>query len=329
MNGGDFGRFFENKHLLITGGAGYVATNVLQLLKGTECRVTRLDRPGASLLPLNEIPEVKDLAGDVCSRLLWEEALNGIDVVLHFAAQTSVYKANENPTADLEVNFLPMMHLLETCRLKGWRPIVLFASTVTIAGIPQALPVNETHPDNPITVYDLHKLMAENYLEYYARQGFVRGAILRLANVYGPGPKSSSADRGVLNLMMRKALKGEPLSIYGQGDYVRDYVYVEDVALAFLEACANVDRVNAQHFVIGSGKGYTLLEAFNLVADRVALKTGQRVPIRHIESPTVQSAIETRNFVADSSKFCRATGWKAKYPLSEGIDRTLASFLQP
>jgi nucleoside-diphosphate-sugar epimerase len=129
--------------------------------------------------------------------------------------------------------------------------------------------------------------------------------------------------------MMRKALNGEPLSIYGKGDYLRDYVYVEDVALAFLEACAKVDRVNGQHFVIGSGKGHTLLEAFNMVAERVALKTGRRVPVQHIEPPTAQSAIETRDFVADSSKFFQATGWKAKYPLSEGIDRTLASFLQP
>ena len=198
---------------------------------------------------------------------------------------------------------------------------------MTEAGIPTRLPVDETHPDTPITIYDLHKLMAESYLKYYSGQGIIQGAILRLANIYGPGPKSSSADRGVLNVMVRKALNGEPLTVYGKGDYLRDYVYVEDVARAFLMAGANIEPVNSQHFVIGSGQGCTLAEAFNLVAERVALKAGQPVPVTHVEPPTPQSPIEARNFVADTTRFWQATGWKARVSLTEGIDRTIDVFL--
>jgi nucleoside-diphosphate-sugar epimerase len=188
--------------------------------------------------------------------------------------------------------------------------------------------VDETHHDQPVTVYDLHKWIAENYLKHYAREGVVRGTTLRLSNVYGPGPKSSSADRGVLNAMIRKALNGEPLTVYGKGDNLRDYVYVQDVVRAFLMAVGNIESVNGQHFVIGSGQGYTLAEVFNLVADGVSRKTGQRVPVIHIEPPTLQSVIEARNFVADSSKFSRATCWQATYPLPVGIALTIESFLQ-
>ena len=316
------------KRILISGGAGYLGTSLVNLLKDVNCHIIRLARPGGTrLAPVNGVAQFEDVTGDVRKRATWERTLEGVDMVLHFAARTSAYAANENPLADLDGNVVPMLHLLETCRQQGWRPTVSFASTVTIVGIPTRLPVDETHPDNPITVYDLHKLMAERYLKYYSGQGTVRGVVLRLANVYGPGPKSSNAGRGVLNMMVRKALNGEPLTVYGKGDYLRDYVYVEDVVCAFLMAGANIERVNGQHFVIGSGQGHTLAEAFNLVAELVGLKTGQRVSVTHIEPPTPQSPIEARDFVADTTRLSQATGWQARVLLTEGIDRTIDAFL--
>src|SRR6185369_8459534 len=198
--------------------------------------------------------------------------LSNIDIVFHCAAQTSIYIAEQDLLADLNINVVPMVHLLETCREKGIRPTILFSGTVTETGLPSILPVNEEHVDHPITVYDLHKWIAENYLLHYARSSLVRGAVLRLANVYGPGPKSSSADRGVLNMMIRKALKGEPLTIYGEGNFLRDYIYIEDVASAFLEAAANIDELNGHYFIIGSGTGSTIADAIHLVADLVKRK---------------------------------------------------------
>ena len=317
----------SSKRWLITGGAGYLATNVIGQLQNANCCVTRLDRPGANFESIDGVVQVEDLSGDIRDHNIWASALNGVDVILHFAAQTSVYVANENPQADFEINVLPLVHMLETCRQTGHCPVVMFSGTVTEMGLPNSLPVDETHPDNPITVYDLHKLMAENYLKYYARQGWVKGAVLRLANVYGPGPRSSSADRGVLNMMIRKALQGETLTIYGAGNYVRDYVYVGDVASAFLSAVDNIERVNGEYFVIGSGHGVTIAEAVNLVADRVALKLGNRPPVVHISPPAHLALIETRNFVADTSRFSNATGWRAIVSLTEGIDLTIERFL--
>lgn len=315
------------KRILITGGAGYLATNLVGLLQDVDCHIVRLVRPGAIFTPVTGTAHIKEVIGDVRERTTWERVLEDIDVVFHFAAQTSAYVANEDPPGDLDCNVVPMLNLLETCRKQGRRPAVLFSSAVTVAGIPSRLPVDETHPDRPMTVYDLHKLMAEDYLKYYVNQGIVRGAVLRLANVYGPGPKSSRSDRGILNQMVRRAVAGEALTVYGQGDHLRDYLYVEDVALAFLEAAERIEAVNGRHFVVGSGKGCTIAQALNLVADRVALRTGKRVAVTHIDPPFPQLPIEARDFVADSRLFHQATGWQPRYSLSEGIDRTIEAFL--
>ena len=298
---------FTGKGILITGGAGYLASNLVSLLKDVNCRII-------------------DLAGDVCDLSVLERNLERIDFIFHFAAQTSTYVANDAPIADQADNVMPMIYLLEACRRRGGCPTVCFSSTVTIAGISERLPVNETQPDHPLTMYDLHKQIAEQYLRWYAEQGYVRGVILRLANVYGPGPRSSSSDRGILNQMIRRALEGMPLTVYGAGDYLRDYVYVEDVVRAFVAAARHGEKLNGQYFVIGSGQGHTIVEAIQMIAERGAAKTGIRVPVLHVEPPDSLSLIEKRHFVADSTRFRDATGWNAHYTLAEGIDGTMEAF---
>ena len=322
---------YVRKRILVTGGAGYVACGLVRTLSTVSASVIRLCRPGARgrggsrpvTLP-DAVARIDDVWGDVCDPDVWTRILPGVDFVFHLAAQTSVPRANEDPVADLDGNVRPMLHLLETCRRNRHAPVVLFAGTVTQTGIPLRLPVDETHPDAPVTIYDLHKLVAENYLKYYASGEVVRGATLRLANVYGPGPQSSSADRGVLNRMVRMALEGQALTVYGSGEYLRDYVYVDDVTAAFLVAGARIERMHGQHFVIGSGTGHTLAQAVNLVADRVELKTGFRAPVRHVDPPAPLHPIEARNFVADTTRFGAATGWSPRVSLVEGIDRTIA-----
>jgi nucleoside-diphosphate-sugar epimerase len=318
--------FFSGKVILITGGAGYLASTLVSLLKHADCRIIRLDREDACREPVTGTAEVSDLNGDVRDPSVWEKCLEEVDYIFHFAAQTSTYIANANPPDDQAINVMPMLHLLEACRRLGICPTVCFSSTVTVAGIPESLPVNESHPDHPLTAYDLHKQMAEQYLRWYAEQGFVQGVILRLANVYGPGPRSSRSDRGILNQMIRRSLAGEPLTIYGAGDRIRDYVYVEDVARAFIAAAHQSNALNGQSFVIGSGQGHTIAEAMQMIAERATEKTGRTVQVRHIDPPGSLSPIEERNFVADTRRFSKMTGWRAHHTLAEGIDKTLEAF---
>ncbi len=318
---------FEGRRLLITGGAGYIATSVLGCLRGSGAHVIRFDRPGAAFPPAGAGVTVEDITGDVTHTSTWD-LLERVDVVIHLAGQTSTYAANADPAADFELNVRPMLGLLERCRQHRRRVDVLFAATATQVGVTTEWPVDEAHADRPATIYDLHKWLAEGYLMHYAREGFVRGVALRLANVYGPGPRCSSQDRGVLNAMIRRAVTGETLTIYGRGEHVRDYVYVDDVAAAFLMAACRIDDVNARHFLIGSGQGITIAQALSLVADRAAAKTGRRPPVVHVDPPADLSRIESRDFVADTRRFRAATGWEPRVSLADGIDRTIEAVSQ-
>ena len=318
---------FKDKNILLTGGAGYLGTNLANALKDVECTVCRLDRADSVFEPVHGVARVNDLAGDVRYPSAWEGAIRDADIVYHFAAQTSTYVANENPSADLENNVMPILRLLELCRQTGRKKSVLFSSTATVVGLVSRLPVDENFPDNPVTIYDLHKLMAEQYLKYFARLEVVSGTILRLSNVYGPGPKSSRPDRGILNQMTKRAVEGNPLTVYGDGNYLRDYVHVEDVVMAFLNAASNIETLNGNHYVVGSGHGYTIKESMQLIANRVFLRTGCKVPIKHVEPPTPQSPIEYRNFVADTNNFNTLTGWKASFDLVQGIDQMIERLL--
>ncbi len=318
---------FEHQTILITGAHGYIGSNLVSLLKESACRVIRVTRHEPVFEPVVGSCQVDDIQADVRDPELWSRVLPGVDVVFHLAAQTSTYVANENPHADVEANVTPMLNLLHACRVHALSPTVIFAGTVTQAGLPTALPVDESHRDEPVTAYDVHKLMAEQYLKYYVREGVVRGASVRLANVYGPGPESTSADRGVLNMMIRNALDGHVLAIHGTGEFTRDYIYVKDVANAFVAAAQAIDHTNGRHFVIGSGVGRTIAEAIHCVADRVALSTGRKVEVAHVDPPATQSIIEQRNFVADTSAFTKATGWTPRVTLNEGIDQTVEAWV--
>jgi nucleoside-diphosphate-sugar epimerase len=318
---------FTGKRLLITGSSGFLASGLIARVKEASCHlrcVTRSPTPPAAMEGGRATFE--HVAGDIRERVFWRKILPDVNFVFHFAAQTSVYAADQNPAEDLDSNVQPMLRLLETCREQGWRPGILFAGSVTECGLPVTLPVNETHPDRPVTIYDWHKLLAESYLEHYVRLGWARGATLRLANIYGPGPASGKPDRGILNQMMRRALRGEPLTLHGDGQQVRDYLFITDAAEAFLAAAVHLEKTNGEHFVLGGGQGHTLAQAFGLVAERATALTGCAATINPIEPPQGLSRIEDRNFVADTSRFHSLTGWTPRVALAEGIDLTLKSF---
>lgn len=319
---------YGGRRIVVSGGAGYLAHGLALALADIPCSVLLLARPGGRLPdPPAGVAHVEILACDVRMSGAWQKALEGADVIFHLAAQTSAPVADADPPADLDANVMPMLHLLEACRSMRAAPVVLFAGTVTAAGVPQRLPVAENHPDRPVTVYDLHKLVAERYLGHYARLGIVRGATLRLANVFGPGPRSGSGDRGILNQMISKAVRGETLTVFGSGDSIRDYVFIDDVIAAFLSAGRAADNLDGRHFVIGSGRGRRIIEAVTEIADRVGHRTGLRSDVVHVEPPVGLLAIDARDFVADIGAFRAVTGWEPSVRFGDGIERTIDALL--
>lgn len=311
---------------LITGGAGYLGSSLARQIAARGDRARRLFRGDKQPEPLaNEL--IEDFSGDITSPADLARALVDVDVVLHLAAQTSIYVADQDPLADLDVNVRPMLGLLEACRARGGCPTVVLASTATLAGISPQLPVGPDAPDEPATTYELHKQLAEQYLKHYVRKGVVRGCSLRLANVFGPGPKSSRPDRGILNGMVRRALAGETLKIFGTGEFLRDYIYVDEAARAFLCAAEHADAVNGRHFFLANGVGHTLANAVRLVASLVGERTGKPVPVEHVPAPATLAPIESRSFVADVEPLWQAAGFRAQVSLEQGLRQTIDYFL--
>ena len=320
-----FSEFYKNKHIFITGASGYIAWNLIRALAQFECSVVCLSRNAKKIEKQKGNARIKVIAGSYQDKDIYLKAVNNIDIVYHLASQTSVYEAENNPLSDYEANVLPMQLLLEACRKIETCPIIIFSGTSTQCGMPDKLPVDENAIDDPITTYDFHKLQAERWLKFYTRQGWIRGVSLRLTNVYGPGPKSSSLDRGILNMMIQKALHGEELTIYGSGEHIRDYLYIDDIVSAFLYVPIHINETKGKHFIMGSGIGTTIHDAVKLVGELASEYTGRKVSVTSVEIPNTLLPIEFRNFVADISHFSAITGWSPAFMLAKGINVTIAT----
>lgn len=316
---------YQGKTVVVTGASGFLGGRLVARLAATACTIVRVSRTPLLAMP-ESVAIVRDEIGDLGHRAIWDRLVTGSDVIVHFAAQTSATAADADPASDLAANTHPIRHLIDACRQQGRRPAILSAGTVTQTGVPSKLPVDEDAPDHPITVYDRHKLMAECELKEAAARGWVRGATLRLANVYGPGSTGAGQDRDVLNRMIRAAVGGGTLRVFGAGECLRDYLFVDDAVDAFLMAGARSRELNGRHYVVGSGTGISIRHAFELVAARVEAATGRRVPVVTDDSPRAISPIEQRHFVADSSRLTADTGWRPRWTLSDGIDRTIEAY---
>ena len=304
-------KYFKNKNILVTGGSGFIGHHLVKRLKDFSKKIVILS--GKT---------------DITNPKIWKKLLKNIDIVFHLAGQTSSKLSNQKPVLDASINLFPIINLIKTCQDKNVFPNIIFAGTVTQVGLTKKYPVNENFQDEPITVYDINKLAAEKYLQYYSKYLDGQAVTLRLSNVYGPGMTKKTKDRGVLNSFIRKALKGESLTIYGQGNFLRDYTYIDDVVEAFLLAGVKLKTLKGNYYVIGTGKGNTIKQMAKLIQDQVKEKTGRKVNLNYTSFPKDISPIEFRNFIADSTSFKKATGWKAKVLLTEGIRKTIDYYIK-
>ncbi len=318
---------YHGRTILITGGRGYIGSALTQSLADVNCKLILLDQsPGDVWMPEGLEAEVLQLNGDVAARKTWDDILPGVDYVFHLAAQEYFYRSAYDPEQDLKCNALPILRLLEVCRRQDYRPKIVFASSANLFGLVDTLPVNEDDRDDPLTMWAVHKLMAEHYFRLYYKQFGIESTTLRLANVYGPTARWSVMTRVVINRVIAKSLDGEALITYANRGCVRDYVFLKDVVKAFLLAGAYRGLTKSPLYVIGSGEGRTIADVWHLIADSVRSHIGKKVPIRFDESVNIEP-IELRSFVADTTRFQDATGWKPKTGLTQGIDITVRAFL--
>jgi nucleoside-diphosphate-sugar epimerase len=273
---------------------------------------------------LDSSGHTKTIKADVCNEDTWANIVQQADIIYHLAGNTSVYEAAKNPAESLCSTLLPLNFLINAAQKHQCKPRVIFASTATVYGLTPQSPVAETFEPRPITVYDLHKLFAEQQLALAAQQGILENISLRLANVYGPSTGVSSAnDRGILNKVTAMALQGKDLIIYGDGNYLRDYVYIDDVVRAFIAAGFKKDAGSGV-FNVSTGKSVSVGDAFKLVAMRAEIIIGSRVNVKYSPWPNSTSEIEFRNYISDVSSISDKLGWRPTTTLESGIDNMIS-----
>ncbi len=303
--------------VVITGARGYVGTALAKRLaaEGHTLRLVSRSADAPRITPPHHA-KIDYVKADLRDPRAWSRLLSGTDAVVHLSSRTDLRAAEVDPQGDEDINIAPVRALVEAAT-EG--PAVLFASTVTIVGAHPQVPVDEGTPDRPCSVYDRHKLRCEAILREATERGAVRACSLRLSNVYGFGGASINTSRGVLNAMLRRAINDEPLTLYSDGKYVRDFTHLDDVVDAFCLAITEARVCDGRHYVIATGSGHTLAEAYDLIAQAAFDYTGRRCEIRRVPEPADLQPIERRNFIGNSRLFQNLTGWHPRFDLRAGI----------
>ena len=297
---------------LVLGGAGFIGSHLAEALAQQGLRVKLFDRPHVDRLPL--FPRAKGFelfTGDFLNPRALAPALDGTQVVFHLVSTTLPKNSNDNPVYDVESNVLGSLRLLELCREHGVGKLVYVSSGGTVYGVPRTTPIAEDHPTEPISSYGIHKLMVEKYLALAHRLHGLEYRIVRPANLYGPQQRLDIA-QGAVAVFLDRALRDQPIQIWGDGSVVRDYVYVADAVNAMLKVASfeGAQRI----FNVGSGSGTSL----NQLVAEIEKLLGRGVKVEHTGSRAVDVPVN----VLDASLAARHLGWRASTPLGEGLRRT-------
>ena len=311
----------NDKNIIITGGFGYIGSALVDHLQHYECNIVCVSR--------RNVPKkqgVRSWTLDLTKESSWRKIVDHADIIFHLSGNTSIPVADQDPKLNLIDSLAPIINLIHAAKDGKKTSRVVFASTVTLYGLTEILPVSEEVKPDPITTYDLHKLFIEQHLEMATKNKIISATSLRLSNVYGPSlGRSSANDRGILNKVTESAINGKEITIYGEGDYIRDYIYIDDVVSAFINT-AITDNTIGKVLNVTSGVGHTIKDAFSLVSDHVAKLTGKKVKINHIEWPKGISMIERRNFIGNADELKRITKWQPNTLFEEGIDIIVEGF---
>jgi nucleoside-diphosphate-sugar epimerase len=321
---GELRDVYAGRRVLVTGGLGFIGSNLAIELVGLGAEVTVMD----CLVPEHggnrfNLEPVKDRVRVCVEDLRAAEAavarVEGQDFVFHLAGQVSHGDSMRDPTLDLAVNCTATIHLVEACRQRNPDARLLYTSTRQVYGVPRELPVTESHPTVPIDVNGINKLAAEYYHLLYHRTYGLRSTVLRLTNTYGPRQQIRSDRQSFIGIMIRQALRGEPLRVFGTGKQLRDFNYVDDVVSAMLLAAATEECFGSV-FNLGAKRHYSLLEFVEALHALCPLEY-EIVPF-----PAEAEMIDIGDYYGDYGALAAATGWEPAVDLAEGLARTLESY---
>jgi nucleoside-diphosphate-sugar epimerase len=253
---------------------------------------------------------------DIRDRDAMKFLVQGRDVIFNLAAQLSHNDSMENPFLDADINYLGHLNVLECLRQRNPTAIVVHAGSRLQFGRIQGNPVAEDHPMNPRTPYALNKTAAENMYLFYHDVHRIPCVLFRIANPYGPRSQMKHHKYSMVNWFIRQAMEGKRIRVFGDGEQVRDYLYVDDLAEAFLRAAA-APACRGGVFNIGSGVGTKFNEMVRIILEVVGSGSSETVPW-----PPDYINVETGDYVTDIGKFRKATGWAPRVPFRQGVETT-------
>jgi UDP-glucose 4-epimerase len=315
---------YAQKRVLVTGGLGFMGLNLVRALQADQARVSVLSRSWPPLPGTVEstLGDVDFFHGDIRDPAVVDEAVTGCEVIFHLAGKSGPAASNASPLEDLDVNSRGLLTLLDACRRLNGPAKIVFPSSRLVYGASPHQPTPESAPTAPLSVYGIHKWAAEQYLLLYERLYGLRVSILRITNPYGPFQRPEQNLYGVVNWFIHRAMHDQPLTVYGQGSQLRDYVHIDDVVAAFLAAGA-APEADGKIFNVGSGRGVSFLQMAELI-----VRAARRGSIEHVEWPADAAVVETGDFVADTSLIAEHLGWKARIPIEAGIEHVIARYAQ-
>ena len=312
---------FTQKRVLITGGLGFIGSNLARRLVDLGAEVTLVD----SLIPEYggnwfNIADIEDRVevniSDVRDEHSMKYLVQNQDYLFNLAGQTSHLDSMHDPFEDLDINAKSQLFILEACRHHNADIKIIFASTRQIYGKPKYLPVDETHPLSPVDVNGVNKLAGEWYHLLYNTVYDIRTAVLRLTNTIGPRMRVRDARQTFLGVWIRLLVEGKPFEVW-EGNQLRDFTYVDDAVDAFLMAAAS-DDANGKIFNLGGDRVVSLKELADLL---VEIHGGGTYEVR--EFPKDRKRIDIGDYYADCSLVRSTLGWEPKVVLPESLQRTL------
>jgi len=295
----------NGKKVLITGGLGFIGSNLARRLVEQDNQVTII---------------VKINHSDVREPFSINELVQEQDCLFNLAGQTSHLDSMKDPFTDLDINAKAQLSILEACRKYNPKVRIVFASTRQIYGKPKYLPVDEKHPLHPVDVNGINKMAGEHYHILYHEAYGIASSVLRLTNTYGPRMRIKDARQTFLGIWIRNLLEGKPIQVFGDGLQRRDYNYVDDVVDALLLSATHHEAVGKTHN-LGAPDPMSLESTAKLMCQQIDGASYEKIPF-----PEERKAIDVGDFICDYKAFQSTFGWNPKVKFPQGISRSIEYF---
>jgi UDP-glucose 4-epimerase len=316
---------FRDRRVLVTGGLGFLGSNLALRLVALGAHVTLLDAMlddhGGNLFNIRDVKErVVVNFSDIRDESSLKFLIRGQDFIFHLAGQNDHVLSQTNPFLDIDINIKGTAILLEACRRHNPEVKLVYSGTRGEYGSAVMLPVNEEQPLRPRGIYELSSLTAQQLFQIYHDNHGVRSVTLRLTNIYGERAQMRHSRFGVANWFIRQALDGETIRVFGDGSYLRDFVYVADAVDAMLR-CALTDAAYGEVLNVGNNRACSFRELAETIVCEVEGSRWEFAPF----SPE-RAAVEPGDFCSDIRKIRRIVGWAPEVGLEEGVRRTVGYY---